>query len=445
MSKVGLIIKREYFSRVKKRSFILMTILGPLLIAGFMALSIKIGQSDEEHHHVLIIDEFGYMDQYIKSGRFPKDSKTITYHFTQENISNQTFIEDENLSLLIQFNEKSFVNNHVDLFHKSTPSLNTMTTIQGHLESAMEYYKLIENNADPEIYQRVRTSVMLDLYDVYEGSDSGMDPYERGIIGMIFSMFIYIFIFLYGAMVMRGVIEEKTNRIVEVLISSVKPFQLMLGKIIGIAMVGLTQFVMWVILVGIIFLALGAIWPDIYDANQVAAIQASPNVIEEVMELSNGESAQVNEMRDLIFNRIQWIPSLLMFLFYFIGGYLLYGSMFAAIGSAVDSETDTQQFMVPVSLPLLLGVTVAVLGMSNPESGALDYCAQIPFTSPIVMPMKFMMGEATMIEVISSMGLLVLTFMLTTLLAGKIYRTGILMYGKKVSYRELWKWLFYKG
>jgi len=249
-----------------------------------------------------------------------------------------------------------------------------------------------------------------------------------------------MFIIIYGNMIMRSVIEEKTSRIIEVIISSVKPIQLMMGKIIGVAMVGLIQFLIWIIFSSILFGVLSVAFPDVFTgAGQVEAAEAAmkniePGMMEEAMKF---------------FSQINFPFIIGMFLFYFIGGYLLYGSLFAAVGGAVDSETDSQQFMLPVSAPLIFAIYLAYSGILNPDGAAIYWASIIPFTSPIVMMMKVgMMGLGFIpIEwgtIILSMVLLIAGFLLTTWIAGRIYRVGILMYGKKVNYKELWKWMTYK-
>ncbi|HRE95783.1 MAG TPA: ABC transporter permease, partial [Flavobacteriales bacterium] len=278
-----------------------------------------------------------------------------------------------------------------------------------------------------------------------ESGEKAKTKHYAAVVGYVFALLIYMFIFLYGVQVMRGVIEEKTNRIVEIIISSVKPFELMLGKIIGIAMVGLTQFILWVLLTGLILiLAQSLFFPDFYDAANQANFTQVANGISPEQAAINFES---NEIYDLIFIRINWALMLFMFLFYFIGGYLMYSALFAAIGAAVDSESDTQQFMMPITIPLVFGFIVAQMAIENPESNAVFWSSMIPFTSPVVMMVRVAMGfePGTIWQLYLSMALLVAGFITCTWIAGKIYRTGILMYGKKVSYKELFKWMFYKG
>src|ERR1035437_6988260 len=265
-------------------------------------------------------------------------------------------------------------------------------------------------------------------------------------IGFGAGILIYLFIFLYGVQVMRGVIEEKTSRIVEVIISSVKPFQLMMGKIVGIAMVGLTQFVLWVTLTTILYgIGQATFLKDFSDiknsALQQNVIPSMPNQVK--IQQQNINYSEAGEMIRGLQN-INFVQILFAFLFYFLGGYLLYSALFAAVGSAVDSESDTQQFMMPITIPLVISFVAAQFIMQNPEGPLAFWLSIIPFTSPVVMMVRLPFG-VPLWEFALSMALLVITFIFMTWLAGKIYRTGILMYGKKVSYKELWKWLRYSG
>lgn len=260
-------------------------------------------------------------------------------------------------------------------------------------------------------------------------------------LGFAMSFIIYMFIFMYGVQVMRGVIEEKSNRIIEVIISSVKPFQLMMGKIVGVAMVGLTQFLMWVILTGAIILIGSAIFMPGLDAEsiqQASSISQLPSTGQAM------NQAQLNMMQDVLGTfDMGYIMSILGgFIFFFLAGYLLYSALFAAVGSAVDNETETQQFMLPISLPLVLALYIGMAVAKNPEGSLAFWGSIIPLTSPIVMLVRIPFG-VPLWELLLSMGLLVASFIFITWIAAKIYRTGILMYGKKVSYKEIWKWLRY--
>ncbi|HOY28883.1 MAG TPA: ABC transporter permease, partial [Flavobacteriales bacterium] len=331
-----------------------------------------------------------------------------------------------------------------DLYYKSLPSEFAMNTIRNELEKAIEQAKLRDANIDKEACDRVRKPLDLKKFDIEKVSTQSFAQ-ERAVIGFFFGYFMFIFIFMYGVQVMRGVMEEKQNRVVEVLISSVKPFQLMMGKIIGIALVGFIQFMLWIIITTtMVGVGTSVLMADKFDAAALAEQGVTAEVQAELMKQDAASKMDQSKIFALI-EQVN-IPLVLgVFLFYFICGYLLYSSLLAAIGSAVDSETDTQQFMFPVTVPMIVAIIIAQMAVYNPESPAVLWCSLIPFTSPIVMMVRVAMGSAPIWQLLLSMALLIATFIFTTWVAGRIYRTGILMYGKKVSWKEMGKWLFYKG
>jgi ABC-2 type transport system permease protein len=284
------------------------------------------------------------------------------------------------------------------------------------------------------------------------GDESDSSTELSMIVGMFSGILIYMFIFLYGVQVMRGVIEEKTSRIIEVIISSVKPFELMMGKIVGIALVGLTQFLLWTILSGTLITGSKMLVEDHFaDQGTAISIEQAMSTTQSISpEVEEQASAELNqEAVDELFASISQIdfPVILFsFLFYFLGGYLIYSALFAAVGSAVDSEADSQQFMLPITVPIIFSFVMAQVVINNPTGPWAFWLSMIPFTSPIIMMVRIPFGVGTTVpywELGLSMTLLVIGFIATTWLAGRIYRTGILMYGKKISYKELWKWLRY--
>lgn len=449
MGKVGLIIGREYLTRVRKKSFIIMTILGPLLIGAFITLTIWLTIGESTMHRVLVVDEIGLTKNTFR------DKPTIKFTSYDKHYTAQEFLENETYDLVLYVNEKTINGDKALLLYKKIPSLSVQSYINSELDAVMESYRLMKANTGPEVqkfiqdeYPNIKRHIELDTRNA-ESGEAGKQKHYAAVVGYIFALLIYMFIFLYGVQVMRGVIEEKTNRIVEIVISSVKPFQLMMGKIIGIALVGLTQFFLWVVLTGVIlFVSQMIFFPDFYDpANQANITQVASTVNPEQLVANNAINFEQNEIYELVFHRINWPLLLGMFLFFFLGGYLMYSALFAAIGAAVDSESDTQQFMMPITIPLVFGFIVSQMAIENPESNAVFWSSIIPFTSPVVMMVRVAMGfePGTEWQLFLSMGLLIAGFIFCTWLAGKIYRTGILLYGKKVSYKELWKWIFYKG
>lgn len=444
MNKVWLIIEREYLTRVKKKSFLIMTIAGPLLIAGLMVAVIWLGLQENEKQTILIVDDNRPAFTHLES------EPGIHYEYADIEISQaQALLHESDYTGILYLPKNIVVSNAAKLYCKKQPGAIVQRRIEKQIENLIEDQKLKLHNIDPEVYAKVNTNFNLTPYKLSE--TGGEEAVESDIawVGFIFGIIIYIFIFMYGVQVMRGVIEEKTNRIIEVIISSVKPFQLMMGKIVGVAMVGLTQFLLWIILTfSIVTFASTTLLKDYYNASSVASIQMSKNVMEDMQknpELMNMNFSDPNN----IINRINYPLMLSMFLFYFLGGYLLYSALFAAVGAAVDSETDSQQFMMPVTIPLILAYAISPMVVENPEGPAAFWFSIIPFTSPIVMMVRIAIGVGQggvpIWEVGLSMALLVAGFLFTTWIAAKIYRTGILMYGKKISYKELWKWLRYSS
>jgi ABC-2 type transport system permease protein len=270
----------------------------------------------------------------------------------------------------------------------------------------------------------------------------------KAMIGFFFGYFMFIFIFMYGVQVMRGVMEEKQNRIVEVLISSVRPFQLMMGKIVGVAMVGFTQFMLWIGITALMLvIGLAVLASSKFDPSVLAESGMTTQVQQQLIAAQAQTAAppvDADKVEEFI-AQVNVPLVLAVFAFFFVGGYLLYASLLAAIGSAVDSETDTQQFMFPVTIPMVVAIFIAQLAVVNSESPAVFWGSMIPLTAPIVMMVRVVMGTVPMWQLLLSMALLVATFVGSVWLAGRIYRTGILMYGKKVSWKELGRWLMYKG
>ena len=458
MNKIGLIIKREYSTRVKKKSFIIMTLLGPLLIVGFLSLAIFISTQQESSYSILVLDEsdnvlmnsiLNFNEKYKKKydlnpASLDKNYSDLNYESVQKKFKN-----DDKYDLLLYLPENILRSNTSKCLYKEVPSLKAQKHLASIINKTIEIEKLKVENWDRKKYESIKTSINLDVIDIEHLENQNIQ--KRAVVGYIFAIIIYMFILLFGVQVMRGVIEEKTNRVVEVIVSSVRPFQLMMGKIIGIALVGLTQFGIWVLLSIVLMLGVFTFYfPDQYNAaNQAKNATEQTQIINEIQQpLEKDNAIEFSEVSDFIINEINWPLMLGLFVFYFLGGYLLYGSLMAAIGSAVDSESDTQQFMIPITIPLIFAFILAQNVITNPAGSASFRLSEIPFTSPIVMLVRVAMGVGEggipVWEVLLSMGLLIITFIGTTWLAGKIYRTGILMYGKKASYKELLKWIRHK-
>lgn len=437
MNKIILILKREYLTRVKKKSFIIMTFLGPLLMAALMIVPIVLATMQNiGEKNIAVLDETNWF-----IGKFEQDDN-MQFHYVfdaVDSLKKQVLQEKYDLLVYIPRPELNIPVN-AEIYSDRQIPLNVSSYIKNTMRKEVETKKLLASGIDPDVIKSAKATINLVTIRLDEDGGETKSFTEINVaLGLFGSILIYFFIFIFGSQVMRGIIEEKTSRIVEVIISSVKPFELMMGKITGIALVGLTQFLLWVVLTGSIYGVFMLIY-GVAEAPQVLTTESVMTSPAESMlpEMNNEALTEIIEVVDAI-NFPVIIGS---FIFYFLGGYLLYAAFFAAIGSAVDNEADTQQFMLPVSIPLILGLVVSNFIVNNPEGSLAFWLSIIPFTSPVVMMVRIPFGVAYS-ELALSMALLVCGFLFTTWIAAKIYRTGILMYGKKPGYKELWKWLRY--
>lgn len=446
MNKLFLIIQREYFSRVKKKSFLLMTILGPLLMAGVFIVPVWLALRDKTDHQILVLDHSGLFVNQLPN------SKTIKFTYGAESLqSAKAKLKDGPFDLIMEINGDPINGEKTTplLYYKKQPGMSTEQYITNAMENILFDYRLQGDSIDISKIDKARRPVeMLTIKVTENGKDEKTNTGTNMVVGFVCAFIIYFMIFLYGSQVMRGVIEEKTNRIVEVIFSSVKPFQLMLGKIIGIALVGLTQFILWIVLT----ITIQTVTMNVLFKDQIADTAKQNAQVEKVMknDLTAGvdkmqKVKSPNEVIELIneFQNINITKLLVCFGFYFLFGYLLYAALFAGIGSAVDSEADTQQFILPVTVPLIASFLIAQTVATDPDSSMAQFFSIFPLTSPIVMMVRLPFDVPAW-ELVLSMVSLVIGFLFFTWLAGRIYRTGILMYGKKASWREIGKWLFYK-
>ena len=440
MSKISIIIKREYTTRVMKKSFIILTFLTPLLFAGMIMVPLWLSSiKDEGKKHIIVVDRTNSYRQVLVN------NETYTFDFVDKTVDEIRAENEENedfTALLLIADDLLKNPNAVSLYSNEQVNIELKSYVSGLLNSHLERQKLAVYNI-PNLKEIVKESeTNLDISTIKWGSN-GKEKVGSAelalVIGMISAFLIYMFIVIYGAQVMSGVVQEKTNRIVEVIISSVKPFELMMGKIIGIAMVGLTQFMMWVLLTIAISAAVGSILGGNIDVN---ALQQANTMGMGAQTIPASETEAI--IRDVygLMSGFDFIQIAVFFVIYFLGGYLLYASLFAAVGSAVDNETDTQQFALPITLPIIFAIYAAIYSAQNPDGPLALWCSMIPFTSPIVMMVRLPFGVPVW-QLFLSLSILVLSFIATTWIAGKIYRTGILMYGKKTTWKEMWKWLRY--
>jgi len=441
MSKIGLIIQREYSTRVMKKSFILLTFLTPILLVGMISAIVYMGTiKDDKIKNIVVVDKSGLYKDVLKN------NESYNFQFsnaTVDELKKQNSENSDFAALLYISNDLTKDSTAAVMYSDKQVNLELKSYVSGLLNSYIEEQKLAAYNI-PNLKEMVEKSNSdIDLKTIKWGEDGNDKEASAELalaIGMITAMIIYMFIVIYGAQVMTGVVQEKTNRIVEVMISSVKPFELMMGKIIGIAMVGLTQFMMWVLLTGAILFGLSTTFAKDLDLEKMQQMQ---EISQKGMQ--GMPTAEINgQVADFMtaINGLDFVQIITLFIVYFLGGYLLYASLFAAIGSAVDNETDTQQFSMPIMLPIIFAVYAGIFSAENPDGPLAFWCSMIPFTSPIVMMVRLPF-DVPFWQIALSISILVLSFIGTTWMAGKIYRTGILMYGKKTTWKEMWKWLRY--
>jgi ABC-2 type transport system permease protein len=457
MNKISVIIKREYVTRVRKKSFIIMTLIAPVLMAALFVLpTLLMMNQDKQFKKIAVVGDGSVIFRNAITNT--KDAEYVYLDNVNVNDLKKSFEQAGYYGILYIAPELATTPNAIQLFSKKQPPIDLLEHIEGSLEKEIERQKLLGYNIKDldDILKSIRTKVSVQTIKIDEsGKTTETSTGIAMAVAYLGGFLMYMLVFMFGSQVMRGVIEEKTSRVVEVIVSSVKPVQLMMGKIVGIALVGLTQFLIWILLTGAI---VGVVKTVILnktnvtevtqmvsqsvlsgDQTQAATTGSSGNTAAQV----NPQLAEFSKMFDNAMNQ-DWLLIITSFIFYFITGYLLYASIFAAIGSAVDSETETQQFMLPVTIPIILGLFVAIGTMQNPESSISFWFSMIPLTSPIVMMARIPFGVPYW-QIAVSMVIMIITFIAFVWMAAKIYRTGILMYGKKSSWKEMWKWLRYSG
>ncbi|MGQ9846618.1 MAG: ABC transporter permease [Bacteroidales bacterium] len=441
MKKIRIIIIREYLTRIKKKSFIIMSILGPILMASLFIVPAWVATIEDDEDKLIAVVDSSHLFYHI----LPETEKIHFVYLNKGSLLDAEKDISKNHYYAVLYIPPTILSSPiVTLSSPKQPSLNVRMHIVSSLKSQIESFKLMKKNIDPEVIQSVKTDVKVGVIKL---NDNGTREEKLSdlqmIVGFVGGFLIYIFIFMYSAQVMRGVIEEKSNRIVEIIISSVKPFQLMMGKIIGIALVGLTQFTIW----GVLTFSIVSVASSIIIKNNqmfennlqgVNLMEKNSNHLTNTIQadFSNSEvSAIFKSIKDIDFGVM-----IFSFLFYFIFGYLVYSALFAAIGGAVDNDADIQQFMLPITIPLILSIVLISNITANPEGPIAFWFSMIPLTSPVAMMVRIPFG-VPWTEVLLSASILIGTFVFTTWLAGKIYKTGILLYGKKVTYMDLYKWI----
>ena len=434
MNHLPLIIKREYLTKVRNKAFVLMTFLTPFVMIG---LALFVGYlssvNNDTVRSLYVLDESEFLLESFKT-----NDQTIYTHLSDLDLETaKTLANQEGAYGLLYIPKVSLetVSKSIRFYSEESPSLSLISSLESKIETKLSELKLQNIGVDLDLIKASKTSVEINQESFDGVKTSKVGSVMKLIFGGTAGYLLFMFIIIYGNMIMRSVIEEKTSRIIEVIISSVKPIQLMLGKIIGTSLAGITQVAIWIILGFVLLFATSAIFGvDLFQTSQQELVNEA---------LSNPESTDKIQMLINEFNSLPVANLMLAFILFFIGGYLLYSSLYAAIGAAVDNETDTQQFMIPILIPLILAIYVGVFTVVEDPHGTISTVFSfIPFTSPVVMLMRIPFGVPIWQQFVSLL-ILIVTFIITVWFAAKIYRVGILMYGKKPTYKELFKWLKY--
>lgn len=430
--KVGLIVLQEYKNRVTKKSFLFLTLLTPFLFAALIIVPLKLAQLDtDEEMPIAVVDMTGlYADVFANEENSIMFDVIVSPNADSENFRRENS-EDYRAFVVI---DKDLAEDPtgVKIYSENALSQDVQSSIETLLSQYVEHQKLTSYNIEgiEQMIENAKTQVRAQTFKMDDGGEEEIaDTTIASLIGILTTTLIYMFIFISGSQVMQSVVQEKVNRIVEVMICSVKPWELMFGKIIGVALVCLTQIAIWIVLT-MIFVGVGA------DMAGLSLSEMNGNIQQGGVDISEAQSV-INSVMS-----VNWSLIVITFIVYFIGGYLLYASLFAAVGAAVDNESDTNQFMLPVTLLLIFALYAGIYSAKNPDGPLAFWCSIIPLTSPIVMMVRIPFDVPAW-EIATSLGLLALSVVVMVWLSAKIYRVGILMYGKKPSWREILKWFKY--
>ncbi len=435
MNKILLVIQREYMTRVLKKSFWISSLLAPVLITAIYAIPIWLALKDKEVKKVAILDQ-----SHLWKASDLQDKELAFTFVSKPEAAFKTQFAAEGYDAFVSVPGDVLTNpKGLHIYSSKNIGLSLKESVERLIQNKVRQELMYKAGISAKVYEDTQVDVDSETITISEtGDETNSSSAGAMILAGVMGLILYVTLLLYGSQVMNGVIEEKSNRIIEVIISSVKPYQLMLGKIIGVGLVGLTQFVLWIVLT----IGLTQVTGKIYASKAKAAVELSQGKSSVEMNKAMQDSPMGEVTKVLESTNIPLI--LLSFLFYFFVGYLLYSSLFAAIGSAVESPTEAQQFTFIVMIPIILSFLLAQYTMQDPDSTIAFWASMIPFTSPINMMVRLPYGVPVW-ELAVSMALLVLGFLACSWLSARIYRVGILMYGKKVTWRELAKWLFYQG
>ena len=439
MKKIWLIIQREYLTRVKKKTFWVATLLVPIMLVALYVVPIYLSMHSLERTNIIVVDETELF------GKFRTDEEIKYHHKTDIDEAKLMLTQDDDYAAIVYIpkTETRIPSDAYLYYHSNSPNVIVKTNIENQLQRILKNNILLEvHQISKEDYEMINNATMhLHAKDLETGRADFLEI--KTVLGVVLALLIYFVIFMFGSQVMRGVIEEKNNRIIEVMVSSLRPFQLMMGKIVGIAAVGLTQFLLWIILSVVSISVVNISNSDIFA--QVSQGQNIKNIVTTDTQVAKEASQNVaNQLPEIIQGllAIDFKVIFTLFFFFFVLGYLLYASLFAAVGAITENESDSQQFILPITIPLVLCIVLSPMIINSPNGILAQWLSMIPFTSPVAMMLRIPFGLPIW-QVWLSLAILLVSFVACTWISAKIYRTGILMYGKKITYKELWKWLKY--
>jgi ABC-2 type transport system permease protein len=436
-----LIARRELKERIGARSFLLFSIFGPLLILVGAYLLFAFGGEGKQRWNVLISDPTGIMDAKILAN----EDNSITYSFANDYIELEEFRDAKQFQpfdAMIEINEKVLSNKTAFIFFREKPSVRMQTRLQFHIERRLEEVLVAEfTNLSVSAFRKIKQPLNIAFRNAYDPLDEASDL--RGWVGFFFGAVIFLFIFLFGMTILRSVTLEKSNRIIEVLLASVRPNQLMAGKIIGIGIAAFIQFAIWIVVIGFgLYFLRETLFPDLLDAANMNVAQMTEEVKQQTNEYFFA-TKEYNEFVDLVYERVQFGTMTAYFLLFFVVGYLFYGAFFAAIGATSGSESDGQQFILPIIFILCFALYAGYFALENPESSLVTFFHYLPFTSPVVVMVKLSQGYAPGqgYQLFLSLFILLISSIFVLLIAGRLYKNGILQYGHRIKLSLMWKWL----
>lgn len=442
MKKTWMIALREFKERIGTRSFILFSVLGPLLLLGLVYMLFALGGQSKQHWNVLIADHGGLFENKILAN----EDESVTYFFANGVIELDEFKDGkkyQKFDAMLEVNEKVLSNKIGFLFYRNKPSIRMQTRVQYHYERRLEEVLVEEfTKLSLKEFRAIKQPIGVTFSDVNDPQGQANDM--TGWAGFFFGSLIFLFIFLFGMTILRSVSREKSNRIVEVLLASVSPNQLMLGKIIGIGLTAFLQFIIWIVIIGFgLYMMREYLFPDVLDAANMNIKQMILDANDTSYQEKYFAAREYNEFVNLVYERIQFVNTLGFFLLFFVAGYFFYGAIFAAIGATMGSESDGQQFVIPIVILLCLSLYAGYYTMNSPESGLAAFLHYLPFTSPVVVMVKLYQGyePGHVYEIYLSLIILVLSAFGVMAIASRLYRNGILQFGHRVRLKHIFKWM----